>query len=149
MAQLKIREMPREERPREKMAAHGVEALTDAELIAILLKTGREGRNVIEVARDLLSRFGSLEGASRCRLKELKEIEGIGPAKASELMAAFALGNRLAKQKLAKQKLDSPELVHELLGNEMRMLRRESLRVVLLDTRYRLIRIEEVSSGSV
>src|SRR4051812_28222146 len=149
MPQLKIREMPRDERPREKMAAHGVDALTDAELIAILLKTGREGRNVIEVARDLLKRHGSLEGASRCKLNELKEIPGIGPAKASELMAAFGLGNRLARQKLAKQKLDSPELNHELLGNEMRMLRRESLRVVLLDTRYRLIRVEEVSVGSV
>jgi DNA repair protein RadC len=149
MTQLKIREMPRNERPREKMAEHGAASLTDAELIAILLKTGREGRNVIEVARDLLARYGSLEGASRCKLKELSAIPGIGPAKASELMAAFALGNRLAKQKLVKQKLDSPELIHELLGNEMRMLRKESLRVVLLDTRYHLIRVEEVSSGSV
>jgi len=148
MAQLKIREMPQEERPREKLAAHGASALTDPELIAILLRTGLVGTNAIEVGRELLQKYGSLRGLSRCSVDELKKIPGVGPAKAIQLAAAFDIGRRLAHETLSKQKIDSPELVNELVGAEMRRLRKESLRVILLDTRYRLIRAEEVSVGS-
>ena len=149
MSQLKIREMPREERPREKLAAHGASALTDPELIAILLRTGVPGANAIEVARKLLKDYGSLGGLSRCTVDELSTIRGVGFAKAVQLVAAFGLAQRLARETLAKQKIDSPELVNELVGPEMRRLRKESLRVILLDTRYHLIRVEEVSIGSV
>jgi DNA repair protein RadC len=149
MSQLKIREMPPDERPREKLAKHGASALTDPELLAILLRTGVSGKNVVEVGRELLKRYGSLEGLSRCTVDELSAIRGIGPAKALHLVAAFGLGKRLAQETLSKQKLDSPELVHALLGAEMRMLHKESLRVILLDTRYHLIRIEEISLGSI
>ncbi len=148
MSQLKIREMPQDERPREKLLARGPDALTNAELIAILLRTGRRGMNVVEVARELLDKYKSFAELSRCSVKELSEIKGIGPAKALELVAAFNLGKRFAQEPLSQQKLDSPELIHELLGGEMRMLRTESLRVVLLDTRYRLMRVESVSTGS-
>jgi DNA repair protein RadC len=123
--------------------------LSNAELIAILLRTGVVGKNVVDVARDLLQRHGSLQELSRCSVDELKKVRGVGPAKALHLVAAFGLGHRLAEQKLSKQKLDSPELVQELVGAEMRMLRKESLRVVLLDTRYHLIRVEEISTGSI
>jgi DNA repair protein RadC len=149
MAQLKIREMPQEERPREKLAAQGPAALTNPELIAILLRTGVIGTNAIEVARELLERYGSLRGLSRCSVDELSKIRGVGFAKAVQLVAAFGLGQRLARETLSNQKIDSPELVNELVGAEMRMLRKESLRVILLDTRYHLIRIQEVSTGSV
>jgi DNA repair protein RadC len=149
MSQLKIREMPQEERPREKLAAHGASALTDPELIAILLRTGVAGANVIEVSRDLLKKYGSLAELSRCSVDELSKIRGVGFAKAVQLVAAFGLGQRLAHETLSKQKLDSPEVIHELVGAEMRRLRKESLRVILLDTRYHLIRIEEVSLGSI
>jgi len=148
MSQVKIREMPQEERPREKLAAHGASALSDPELIAILLRTGVTGANAIEVARELLKRYGSLAGLSRCTVDELAEIRGVGFAKAVQLVAAFGLGQRLARETLSKQKIDSPELVNELLGAEMRRLRKESLRVILLDTRYHLIRTEEVSLGT-
>jgi len=77
MAQLKIREMPQDERPREKLAAHGAAALSDPELIAILLRTGVPGANAIEVARELLKEYGSLCGLSRCSVHELKKIPGI------------------------------------------------------------------------
>jgi len=149
MAQLKIREMPREERPREKLAAHGPASLTNPELIAILLRTGISGKNAIEVARELLQKYGSLRGLSRCSVDELSRVRGIGFAKAVQLVAAFGLGQRLANETLSKQKIDSPEIVNELIGPEMRMLRKESLRVILLDTRYHLIRIEQISVGSV
>src|SRR5438874_270406 len=148
MSQLKIREMPQDERPREKLLARGVTALSDPELIAILLRTGLRGANAVEVGRKLLERYKSLTGISRCSVKELREIAGIGPTKALELVAAFGLGQRLARETLSKQKLDSPELVSELVGPDMRRLRTESLRVILLDTRYRLLHIEEVSLGS-
>jgi DNA repair protein RadC len=149
MPQLNIREMPEDERPREKLAAHGASALTDPELIAILLRTGVAGKNVLEVARHLLKEFGSLGGLSRCTVDELATIRGVGFAKAVQLVAAFGLGQRLANEKLLKQKIDSPELVNELVGAEMRRLHKESLRGILLDTRYHLIRVEEVSVGSV
>jgi DNA repair protein RadC len=148
MAQLKIREMPADERPREKLLAHGVSALTDAELIGILLRTGRVGANVIDVARELLQKYGSLRELSRCSVHELSRIAGIKEAKAAHVAAAFGLGERLAREILGKEKFDSPERVYELLAPEMRQLRKESLRVVLLDTRYRLKRVEEISLGS-
>jgi len=149
MSQLKIREMPQDERPREKLAAHGAAALSDAELIAILLRTGIPGANAIELARKLLKDYSSLSGLSRCSVHDLARRPGIGLAKATQLVAAFGLGQRLARETLSKQKIDSPELVNELVGHEMRQLRKESLRVILLDTRYHFIRAEEVSLGSV
>ncbi|PZR76585.1 MAG: JAB domain-containing protein [Chthoniobacterales bacterium] len=146
---IKIREMPQDERPREKLLARGAAALTDPELIAILLRTGLPGANAIDVARQLLERYGSLSGLSRCTVKEIESIRGIGEAKAIQLVAAFGLGQRLANERLSRQKLDSPELVHDLVAAEMRALHKESLRVILLDTRYHLLRMEEVSLGSV
>ena len=146
---LKIREMAQDERPREKLLARGATALTDPELIAIHLRTGLPGANAVDVARQLLKRYDSLSGLSRCTVQEIEVIPGIGEAKAIQLVAAFGLGRRLANERLARQKLDSPELVHELMAAEMRTLHKESLRVILLDTRYHLIRIEEVSLGSV
>src|ERR1700747_506032 len=137
MSPLKIREMPRDERPREKLLARGPDALTNAELIAILLRTGRRGMNVVEVARELLDKYKSFAELSRCSVRERSEIKGIGPAKALELVAAFNLGKRFAQEPISQQKLDSPEFIHELLGDEMRMLQSESLRVLLLRTRYR------------
>jgi DNA repair protein RadC len=147
--QPRIREMPKDERPREKLAAHGASALSDAELIAILLRTGVTGKNVVDLARELLQQFGSLNELSRCSIDELKKIRGIKRDKALQLVAAFQLGQRLAHEALLKQKVDSPELVNQLVGSEMRMLRKEEMRVILLDTRYHLIRIETVSTGSV
>src|SRR6266699_1436851 len=144
MPHLKIQEMSDDERPREKLAAHGARALTDAELVAILLRTGVSGANAVEVARQLLEKYGSLTGLSRCSLDELSKIKGIKFTKAMQLVAAFGLGDRLAREKWAKQKIDTPEIVNELLGAQMRMLRKESLWVILLDTRYHLIRIEQV-----
>ncbi len=148
MATLRIHELPAQDRPREKLAAQGAEALSDSELIAILLRTGMQGANAIDVARKLLTEFKSLSGLARCSVKELSKIKGVGPAKAVQLVAAFGLASRLARETLARQRLDSPELINDLLGPEMRALERESLRLVLLDTKYLLIRVEEISLGS-
>ena len=148
MGSLKIHELPTEERPREKLAAHGAGTLSDSELIAILLRTGLPGANAVDVARQLLHRYGSLGGLARCTVAELSNTKGVGPAKAVQLAAAFGLATRLARERLNKQQMDTPALIYDLLGDELRALHRESLRVVLLDTKYRLIRVEEISLGS-
>ncbi len=148
-AQLKIREMPADDRPREKLVARGAAALSDAELLAILLRTGVEGANAVEVGRQLIAKYGSLEVLSRCSVKELAAIKGVGPAKGAQLAAAFGLGVRLVKERFTGKKLTEPQEVYDLLNLEMRALHRESLRVILLDTRFHLMRVEEVSIGSV
>lgn len=148
-APLKIREMPKEDRPRERLAARGASALSDAELIAILLRTGTAGANAIEVARQLIKEFKSLGRLSRCSVKELASIKGVGFAKATQLAAAFGLGHRLARENFIAQRIETPEQVYQLLGSELRTLHKESLRVVLLDTRYHLIDVKEISLGSV
>jgi DNA repair protein RadC len=144
----KIHELPEEDRPREKLATRGAAALSDSELIAILLRTGVPGANAVDVARQLLAEFRSLSGLARCSVTELSRIKGVGPAKAVQLAAAFGLATRLARESLHRQALDSPGVIYELLGAELRALHRESLRVVLLDTRLHLLRVEEISLGS-
>src|SRR5207249_10860508 len=103
MPHLKIHEMSEDERPREKLAAHGARGLSDAELIAILLRTGVSGANAVELARQLLEKYGSLTGLSRCALDELSKIKGIKFAKAVQLVAAFGLGQRLARETLDRK----------------------------------------------
>jgi DNA repair protein RadC len=149
MATVKIRELPEEDRPREKLLKRGASALTDRELLAILLRTGVVGANAVEVGGQILKEHKSLTGLCRCSVQQLEKIRGVGPAKAVQLAAAFELGRRLAKETVAREKINAPELVYELLGPEMRLLEKESLRVLLLDTRYRLMEAKEISIGSV
>jgi DNA repair protein RadC len=144
----RIKDMPDRERPRERLVELGADGLRDAELIAILLRTGMKGVSAIDLGRELLKRYDSLTGLARCSVPELAGVKGVGMAKAVQLAAAFGLAQRIARESFARRKVDSPELVWELLGTEMRALHRESLRVVLLDTKYHLLRVEEVSLGS-
>lgn len=148
MGTLKIHELPEAERPREKLAAHGAAALSDSELIAILLRTGIPGANAVDIGRQLILHFGSLAALARASLKELAKIKGVGPTKAVQLAAAFGLASRLAREALTDTPLDTPARIYELLGAEMRQLGKESLRVVLLDTKLHLMCVEQVSLGS-
>lgn len=148
MPSVTIHELPEEDKPREKLIKRGASALSESELIAILLRTGTIGRNAVDVARELLQKYPSLGALSRCSARELAQIKGIKLTKAMQLTAAFELGKRLARENPQRQKIDNPELVYQLLGAEMRMLHKESLRAVLLDSRYHLMRVEEISLGS-
>lgn len=148
MGSLTIHELPEQERPRERLAAVGAVNLSDSELIAIILRTGMKGVSAIDLGRELLVRFGSLSALARCDVHELAKVKGVGLTKAIQLAAAFGLATRVARESLTRQKVDSPELVYALLGSEMRALAKESLRVVLLDTKYHLLRIHQVSLGS-
>jgi DNA repair protein RadC len=145
---LTIRELPEQQKPREKLLQRGADALTDAEILAILLRTGVRGCNVIELAQKLLQAFGSLAQLSRCPIAELSSFKGVGSVKALYLTAAFGLGTRLAAEQAVSDPLNDPEAIYQLVGAEMRRLDRESLRVVLLDTRFRLITTSEVSKGT-
>jgi len=122
--------------------------LTDAEILAILIRTGTRGSNAVQLAHRLLERYGSLAQIARASVSELAHLKGMGSAKAIQLTAAFAIGTRLAAEEFGAEPLDSPIAIHRLLAHELRMLDRESLRTVLLDTRYRLIAVQEVSKGT-
>lgn len=149
MAQGKIREPEVEGLPRERLLSHGHGALTDGELLAVLLRGGMLASNALDLGRQLLKRYGSLSGLSRCSTNELARMRGVGYAKALQLVAAFGLASRLSAECVRKERIDTPERVFQLLGVEMRALTKESLRVVLLDTRYHLMRVEEISRGTV
>ncbi len=138
-----------DECPGARLTALGLAALTERELLAILLRTGSSGLTAIELSRKLLERYGSLGGLCRCSVEELSRIKGVGASKAVLLVAAFGLAHRLCTESVRRERIDSPERVFQLLGLEMRILSKESLRVVLLDTRYQLMRVEEVSRGTV
>ena len=148
MSSFTIHELPEGDRPREKLARLGAGALSEAELIAILLRVGMKGVNAVELARQLLVKYGSLAALARCSVAEIAKVKGVGTAKAVQLAAAFGLGQRLAFETISAQPIDRPDLIHQLLGAEMRTLDRESLRILLLNAKLHLIRVEQISLGS-
>ena len=146
---LRLKDQPASERPRERLAALGPSALSHAELIAILLRTGLKGMNAVEVGKQLLARFGSLQALAVASVDDLRKVKGIGRDKAVTLVAAFALAQKMAAEFHAEAPLlDTPESVVRLLREENRLLQVETLQVILLNTRRRLIRYEAISQGS-
>jgi DNA repair protein RadC len=146
---MRILEIPEDDRPREKLVAKGPGSLTDAELLAIFLRTGCRGKSAIAVASELLANKGSLGELALCEAAELvNAAPGIGPAKAAELCAAVELGRRLARGAQARQPVDSADAVFELFRAEMNTYDREVLKVALLDTKLRLIRDHNIATGS-
>jgi DNA repair protein RadC len=144
-----MQEIPRTERPREKLTKLGAAALTDAELLAIFLRTGRRGKSAIALASEVIQARGSLHGLSRCGAAELaKTTSGIGPAKAAELCAAVELGIRLARSAEATPLLDSAQAAYDHFALRMQTLDREVLKVALLDTKLRLIHEESAFMGT-
>lgn len=135
--------------PREKIDKYGAGSLSNAELMALFLSSGTVGRNVIEVAEDLLKKYGNLQELGRLPISEYMNNKGIGLAKACKLAAAFELGNRLSKERLSGQPLDSPELIFEHFGHQLNNLPTETALVVTLDTRLRHTSTTTISSGTV
>ena len=143
-----MRELPPAERPRERLLNQGANALKTAELLAILLRTGTSGRPVLDLADFLLTHFGSLEALSRAPVGELAKIKGIGQAKAIGLKAAFALAARLARSEAEARSIATADDVARLLGEEMRLLDFESVRVICLNTQHMVLAVEEVTRGT-
>jgi len=145
----RIRDMAAKDRPRERLAADGAEALSNADLIAILLRTGIKGFSAINVAQQLLARFGTLENLARSSLADLRQIKGVGRDKAIALKSAFTLAQRMARELQQEAPvLDTPERIAELLREENRLYDVEHFQVVLLNTRRKLVRVEEISQGT-
>jgi len=145
---MRLKDQPVSERPRERLVARGPDALTHAELIAILLRTGLKGANVVEIGRRLLQRYGSLHALARATVDDLKREPGVGPDKAATLVAAFALARRMEAEKREESPvLDDPATVANYLRETNRVKGKEEFQVLLLNTRKRLIRVEKISDG--
>jgi DNA repair protein RadC len=146
----RITDLATEERPRERLIHLGPQALAAAELLAILLRVGVPGENSVQVGQRLLKDFGGISGLQRAPLEELCNQRGIGEAKAAQIKAAIELGRRLAlespEERLA---VNSPADAAALVAYEMSALEQEHLRVILLDTRNRVLEIVEIYKGSV
>ena len=146
---LRIKDLPDSERPRERLVEYGADALRTAELIAILLRTGMKGMSAIHVADQLLQQHGTLESLARASLDDLCKVKGVGRDKAIALKAAFTLARRMANElRQESPLLDTPERVTDLLREENRMYDVERFQVVLLNTRRRLIRVEQLAHGT-
>jgi len=144
-----IRDLPACDRPRERLSELGADALRNAELLAILLRTGMKGVSAIQVAEQLLQKFGSLDALSRASLEELCQVKGVGRDKAIALKSAFTLAKRLAHELLGNAPiLDTPERIANYLREDIRTYTEEHFHVLLLNTKARLIRNEEISQGT-
>ena len=144
-----MREMPSDERPRERLRSRGPDALSNAELLAILLRTGSRGENVVALATRLLSKFEGVNALGRASFAGLCAEKHVGPAKASLVIAALALGQRIMSAQPERASVRSPEDVFALVGAEMALLEQEHLRVVLLNTRNQVMGIRQVNKGNV
>jgi DNA repair protein RadC len=146
---LRLKDQPPSQRPRERLAEHGPDALSHAELIAILLRTGLKGANAVEIGGQLLQKFGTLQALARTSVDDLRSVKGIGRDKAVTLVAAFALARTMAKDLQRELPvLETPEAIVDLLREENRVRQVETFQVILLNTRRRLIRIESISQGT-
>jgi DNA repair protein RadC len=144
-----MRDIPQHERPRERLAEKGAEALNESELVALLLRTGCQGASAIEMASQLIDRFRSLSRLSSASVQELQLVKGVGRDKAITLKAAFELARRMALElQRESPMLDSPDRIADLLREENRQYRVEQFQIVLLNTRRRLIAVEKISSGT-
>lgn len=144
-----IREMDPQERPRERLLKQGADSLKTSELIAILLRTGMKGASALDIAEKMLSQYGhSLEALSRASVNELAKIKAVGQTKAIQLKAAFTLGARLSRSSAETRTVETPEDVYALLGEEMRLLDYESVRVISVNTRYKFLAVDEISNGT-
>jgi DNA repair protein RadC len=144
----RLKDQPVSERPRERLVARGPDALTHAELIAILLRTGLQGANVVQVAQNILQKFGSLNALALAAVDELKQISGVGPDKAATLVAAFALARRMEQERREESPvLDNPPTVVRFIREENRLGNVESFLALLLNARKKLIRVEKISQG--
>lgn len=146
---LRIKDLPPTERPRERLFLAGAENLSNADLVAILLRTGLKGRSAVAVAEELLTRFRTLNELAGAALPEIGKVKGIGRDKAIALRAAFTLAQRMARElRQEAPLLDTPERIADLLREESRFSMVECFQVVLLNTRRRLLGIERLSQGT-
>jgi DNA repair protein RadC len=144
-----MKDLPADQRPREKLLARGAAALADAELLALLLRTGYRGRGVVALADDVLAHCGGFAGLLNARPEDLKGLKGLGPAKRAELLAVMEMARRALAQPLAAAPVfDSPGHVKDYLGLQLGGRTQEVFAVLFLDAQHRLLRLEEMFQGT-
>lgn len=144
-----IAQWPETERPRERLLTQGPQMLTNAQLLAILLRVGRQGSSAVQVGMDILDRLGGVAGLAQCGVEELCAVPGVGEAKAAQLKAAIELGKRALAGPLAKgTKITSSLDLFTHYHPALRDLRHEIFKVVLLDAKHAIMRDTTVSEGS-
>ena len=147
---LMIRDMPGADRPRERLRDSGAAALGNAELLAILLRTGTASENALALAARAISEFGGLEGLARAQFSDLCGLHGLGEAKASQLLAALELGKRVAMSRgSVRPTIGAPEDVAALVQAEMAPFDQEHFRVLVLNTKNQVMAMPDVFVGSV
>jgi len=147
---MSITEWPEEERPREKLLSRGAQALTDAELLAIFLRTGVSGKSAVDLARDLLAELGGLKGLFSADEKGFCRVKGLGKAKYAQLQAMLALSRRYLEEEVKdRDLLTSPETTRAYLKAQLYHHAREVFACVFLDNRHRVIRCEELFHGTI
>ncbi len=145
-----IRELPAQERPRERLKKYGAASLSNSELLAIVLRTGAASESVLNLSARLLARFGGLDGLAKAGFNEFCAQRGLGPAKAAQLKAALELGRRSAStQTQERLAVKCPEDIANLLQAEMSLLEQEELRLVLLDSKNQVLTVTHLYKGSV
>lgn len=144
-----MRDLPADERPRERLERYGPGALGTPELLAIILRVGNARVSALQLAQQLVSKYGGLRGVAAASVQELSEVSGIGLAKACQLKAAFELGKRLATSSDAPRPvISSPLDAVNLVMEEMRYYPEEHFKTIFLDTRHQVIGAEETSKGT-
>ena len=144
-----LKDLPQEARPREKLLSRGPAALSDAELLALLLRSGIQGKNVLQLAQELVDRFGSVAGLLHTPAEALKTVKGLGPAKRAELVAVLELARRALAQQLTQKPLfNTPQAVRDYLQLQLGGLHHEVFAVLFLDSQHRLIALEEMFRGT-
>lgn len=145
----KIKDMPVDQRPRERLIRDGSGVLSDSELLAIILRTGSAGKSAVELATDVLSLFAGLKNLVQAGVEELSTINGMGPAKAAQLKAALEIGRRVASvSDIDRPSIKGPEDAAVLVMEEMRHLDREHFCALLLNTKHQVLAKETISIGT-
>ncbi|MTI68771.1 MAG: JAB domain-containing protein [Firmicutes bacterium] len=150
MGKYTIKDLPLDERPREKLYKKGVKSLSNSELLAIIIRTGNKNKSALEISQTLLTldKEGLLY-LSECSVDELTLIDGIGRCKAAQILSALELGKRSIKYRnVETKKITSPLDVSNLLMDDMKNLKKEYFKIIMLNTKNRIISIEDISVGS-
>jgi len=149
MADPKVKDWPKDERPRERLIRYGADSLSDAQLLAIILRTGGGGKGVLALAMELLDKFRGLREIECASLSDLSDVKGLGTAKIAQLKAAFTLGKRLMSESLeGNAAFSSSRMVHAHFAPRFKNLKKEVFLSLLLDTKNRLIKEVKVSEGT-
>ncbi|MBU1087335.1 MAG: DNA repair protein RadC [Candidatus Omnitrophica bacterium] len=145
-----IKNWPKDDRPREKLLKHGEHTLSNAELLAILLRTGTKGASALDLSRKILQKFKTFRDMGHTDSAQWKDLKGLGNAKLAQIRAAIEIGRRFGEEKLAeKMKVSSAQDIIDLLMPRMRDLKKEVFKVVLLNSQNQIIEILEITQGTV